>query len=115
MRAKCRRNAAIAASRGIGDCSAASTASASDNCAAAASRAFGMAIGVSMFRIVLVATALFGFSGMGRKERLQSEECIQRLSRCQPVGVDFRDRATQFFVRRGFFLGFIWALRGGEQ
>jgi hypothetical protein len=38
----------MAASRGIGDCSEASAAIAIDNCAAAASGAFGIATGFSM-------------------------------------------------------------------
>src|SRR5580658_238096 len=100
----------MAASRGIGDCSAANTASASDNCAAAASRALGIAIGVSMTRLVFGALALHFVSGGGRQEGSQPVECIQRLPRCQPVRVDAGESTAQFVVRRRVFLLIIWAM-----
>src|SRR6202035_4126184 len=108
------------ASRGMGDSSAARTASASDNCAAAASGARGMATGVSMNRavsgwVVFDGRALFVVSG-GGQEGFQPVECIQRLPRSQPVRVDVVESATQLILWRRFIrIISIWGSGRREQ
>src|ERR1700677_1246693 len=115
MRARCRRNAAMAASRGIGDCSEARAAIAIDNCAAAASGDLGIATGFSMKWASFDKVSSMVVSGRGRQEGSQPVECIKRLPRCQPVRVNFSERATQFIVRQRFFPLLIWGRGGGEQ
>src|ERR1700677_3414229 len=105
----------MAASRGMGDCSAPSTARASDNCAAAASGARGTANGVNMTRVVFGTRPSILVSGGGRQQGFQPVECIQRLPRCQPVRLEAGDSTAQLVVRERFVLAIIWACRGREQ